>query len=228
MKIRKVIFLILVMMFLAACAPDPRKEANAQKTLIESNQAALDAEQARAIRQTQADAEKVKSDYWQAVWDSALGTAQEAANTTVRFVGWSLTIALCVVVLGAAWTVKETSIGLGRTFVRFAEVRAGLIHMDKSTRTFPGFVDVRQLHGTRFVAMLATGQVLKLDAAQSADRQLIAALAQVATTGAAMQEMRTANDARGMAMFQPDIVSAADGALPVGSEFIKCLEGSER
>lgn len=229
MKIYGRILILLLLFAATSCAPDPRKEAKAQETVMIAKQTAANMEQARQIERERADAEKLKADYQQAVWDSALGTTQTTANTLVRFVGWSLTIALSVVVLGAAWTVKETSIGIGRTFVQFAEVRAGLIHMDRGTRTFPAFVDVRQMHGTRFIAKLADGGVMRLDAAQLADRQLIAALAQVSALGVFGQEMREANDAAGMAMFQPDVIAAKDGPLVVGAEFVNMLrEGANR
>lgn len=220
---RKMI-LIVGMLLLAACGPDPRKEAKAQETILLAEQTAANMEQTRQIEREQANAAQLKSEYWQAVWTTNTATVQSG----MRLLSWVVFVALCVIVLGFAWTIKETAIGLGRTFVSFTEVRAGLIHMDKATRTFPGLVDVRQVHGTRVVGMLSTGGVIRLDVSKPADRQLIAALAQVSALGAAYQEMATSKDPGGMAIMQPDVIGASDGPLMVGAEFIKTLEGAQR
>jgi hypothetical protein len=212
----KGLLVAMVMILLAGCAPSPMDYADADAIRSESEQKALDAMQSRQQGKERHEVEMDQAQFWAEVRASTLYSTKAMANMLVKSVGCCLIAALCVAILGMGWTVKEMSIGLGTVAVQAAEVRAGLIHMDKSTRTFPAFMDVKQVHGSRYVAMLASGQVLKLDVARPADAMLVMALAQTSAVGAAMQEMRTANNAEGMAMFQPDLIDANVRGLEEG------------
>ena len=208
----------LLVLLLAGCGVDPRKDAIAEKTRIEANTAALDAEQARAIEKQEADQKAAQAAWWRAVWDSALETGKAVMKVAVRFIGYSFAMSVSVALMGFCFVMLRTSHGIGLAAVAKAETLAGLIHMDKNTRTYPAFRDVKQIHGTKFIAMLETGGVMRLDAAKDADRQMIAAWAQTAAIGAAFQEMKNAPDAAGMSVFQPDVITAKQDGLLVGAQ----------
>jgi len=202
----KIILAGSLVFWLASCAPDPRKEAIAQVTILQAEQDAADREQARGIKQDAAEVEKARSEWTAEVWDSTKETAKERANTLVYFVGWSLTISLTLAVLAFGWTLKETSIGVGRAFVKFTQLRAGLIHMDQATRTFPL---LQHIHGTRYLLTNPnTDGVLRLDIKNPSDRQMIATLGLTSAIGALAQEARQSQDPTGMAMINPPIVTA--------------------
>jgi hypothetical protein len=202
------VLLIFLVLFATSCAPDPRKEAKAQETILIAEQTAQNMRQARQIERERADAARAKAKYQQAVWNANMAEMIQSVKTGIRVIGWSLVVSLSVMVVGFGWTVKETSIGLGQAAVAKAFVSAGLIHMDENTRTFPGFFDVKQFGDTKFVTMLATGQTYKLDEKQLANAALIAALAQVSTAGvlANAAAMNKNVDAAGLAMINPTIV----------------------
>lgn len=205
---RKLLLFVLLVMFTASCVPDPRKDAQAEKIRMEAAQAAKDSEQLRSINARKEADEAARAAWWRKVWEASLDSAKAAAKVFVNFVSFALTVSLCVVLLGAGWTVKETTIGLGRAAVMRAELSAQLIHMDSKTRTYPALFTVSEVDGTRILTMLATGQKFLMDKnANPADPRLVAALAQVSTAGvlaAAASNPRT--DAAGIAMIQPKII----------------------
>lgn len=203
--------LICLMLLLTGCNDDPRKEAIAEKTRIEANQSALDAEQARAIKQQEADANQVRTEWWNAVWASGLENAKAGMRILVNVTSWMMTISICVVLVSFALTMKDTMRGIGQAAVVKAEVTANLIHLDKETGTYPM---LRQVHGTRWaLAVPNTGMVLMLDEKHEPDRQLVAAFAQACATGLiARQAGKGKADAAGMAMINPTVIDLVEGA----------------
>ena len=175
----KKIILCLVVLSIVGCGNKAAlDEANAYRITQETIQAGLDAEQIRLAKTEAAKQKAIDDAYWNAVWASSMVAIKRVAN----FVAYSVGIALCVIAIGGGLTVKETVSGLGKAHVARAELEACLIHMDENTRTFPAFA-LREVDGIRFVTMLASGQTLKLDEKTAANPLLIAALAQVSTTG---------------------------------------------
>jgi hypothetical protein len=86
-------------------------------------------------------------------------------------------------------------------------LEAQLIHMDEVTRAFPAF-NLTTVGGDHFITMLADGQVLRLDKETAANPLLIAALAQVSTTGVYVREAGKAAMLRGneVAPFNPTVI----------------------
>ncbi|MBI5933290.1 MAG: hypothetical protein HY867_06245 [Chloroflexi bacterium] len=199
---------MFVFMTLTSCAVDPRKEAQAEKTRLEAEQAALDAEQARAIREREEADAAMREQFNQAVMQSTLGAAKARANTVVNVLGLSLAVFVGVVVVGSSMAVKTTVDGLGQALVVKAQLQASLVQMDAKTHSFPARLSV--IGGQQFLTMLNTGQTFRLDVPMEANPQLVAALAQVATSGvladAASRDHRV--DAAGVAMIQPTIIDA--------------------
>lgn len=203
-----IVFAVVAILALTSCAPDPRKEAQAEKMRMEAEQAAQDAEQARKTRERIEANEAAKAEFNEAVMQSTKAIAQARAATVVNVLGFSLAVFVGVVVVGSSVSVKDTVIGIGRALVLRAELQASLVHMDKSTHTFPARFSL--VNGQQFITMLNTGQTFRLDTPLEANPQLIAALAQVATSGvladAASRDPKV--DAAGVAMIQPTIIDA--------------------
>jgi hypothetical protein len=196
--------LILATFLLVGCGNKAAKdEAIAYQTRVETDQAALNAEQVRLANEEAARQKAIDDAYWNNVFDSAMVAVKKVAN----FVVYSVGIALCVIALGGGWATKETVIGLGQARVARAQLEACLIHMDENTRTFPAFT-MKTVGGSQFLTMLATGETFKLDEAKLANPLLIAALAQVSTTGVYAREASKAAMFRGndVQTFNPTVI----------------------
>jgi len=204
----KILYLLIIMLtalLLVGCGNQKAiDEATAYKITVETNQSALDATQVRSAKEEVARQKAIDDTYKNEVWNSAMSTVKQVAN----FVVYSVGIALCVAILGGGWTVKETAIGLGKARVARAELESSLIHMDENTRTFPAFT-IKSIDGNHFLTMLATGQTFKLNEPISANPLLIAALAQVSTTGAYAREASKAAMIRGNEVqpFDPTVIT---------------------
>lgn len=206
--------LICLLMLATGCAPDPRKDAQAEQTRIEANQSALDAEQLRAVKEREEADAAARAAWWRAVWNEALSTAKFMGKIFVSAVSLSATASLCIVLVFGGWSVKNTVDGMGKAFVQRAELSASLIHMDAKTRTFPALFTVSEVAGRRILTVLATGQKLLMDESTNpADPRLIAALAQVSTAGVLADAARNGKaDAAGLAMIQPTVIDL-EGAV---------------
>lgn len=206
--------LMLIFALTACMPPDPRKDAQAEKIRQEAEQAALDAEQLRAVNEREEEDAAARSAWWRAVWDDALGAAKVMGKVFVSMVSLSATASLCIVLVFGGWSIKNTVDGVGKAMVIRAELSASLIHMDKETRTFPALFTVSEVDGRRILTVLATGQKLLMDASTNpADPRLIAALAQVTTAGVLADAARSGKaDAAGLAMIQPTVIDL-EGAV---------------
>ena len=204
-KIYQIIVIVFLSLFLFGCGNQAAKdEAIAYQTRVETDQAALNAQQVRLSNEETAKQKAIDNAYWNAVFDSAMVSVKKVAN----FVVYSIGIALCVIALGGGWTIKETAIGLGQARVAKAQLEACLIHMDENTRTFPAFT-VKVIGGSQFLTMLATGETFKLDEKTAANPLLIAALAQVSTTGVYAREASKTAILRGNEVqpFNPTVIT---------------------
>ncbi|PIZ17483.1 hypothetical protein COY52_04435, partial [Candidatus Desantisbacteria bacterium CG_4_10_14_0_8_um_filter_48_22] len=165
--------IIILSLFLYGCGNRAAvDEAKAYQIRQETDQAFLNAEQMRKANEEAARQKLINDTYWNGIFDSAMVSVKRVAN----FVVYSIGIALCIIALGGGWTIKETAIGLGQARVARAQLEACLIHMDENTRTFPAFA-IRNVNGSQFITMLATGQTFKLNKPIDANPLLVAALA---------------------------------------------------
>jgi outer membrane murein-binding lipoprotein Lpp len=204
--------LIVTMFLLMGCGNQAAiDEAKANQITVKIEQDALNQKQDRAEAVAAAEQKAIKDAYWNNVWNSVLVSVKKIAN----FVVYSVGIALCVIALGGGWTVKETVKGLGEARVDRARLEAQLIHMDENTRTFPAFT-MKTVGGGHFLTMLATGQTFKLDETIAANPLLIAALAQVSTTGVYAREASKAAILRGgeVETFNPTLISGITRDIP--------------
>lgn len=219
---KKTVVLLTLLLFLTACAPDPRKEAEAYRIRTEANSEADAA--AQALQQ--------QEDLHAAEMESQALEQQnrEAAQATWQMVNrWMIVVfgaAACVTIAYSGWTISNTVKGFGEAFVTYATVRAevaaNLIALDRGTRQYPL---LRQIHGSRFLLTNPNdNSVMVLDAAKEADRQKITAQAGVQMMGVQYMEAAKANSAQDMSMLTTPFVHVQDGNLNVGAVFAEARE----
>jgi len=203
-KMNRIIFVLAAILLFGCGNQAAIDEATAYRIRVETDQQVLTNEQTRVANEELAKQKAIDDAYWNAVFSSALYTVKQI---TV-FVVYSIGIALCVIIMGSGWTIKETAIGLGQARVARAQLEACLIHMDENTRTFPAFA-IRNVNGSQFITMLATGQTFKLNKPIDANPLLVAALAQVSTTGVYAREASKVAMVRGNEVqpFDPTVIT---------------------
>jgi len=182
-KMNRIIFVLAAILLFGCGNQAAIDEATAYRIRVETDQQVLTNEQTRVANEELAKQKAIDDAYWNAVFSSALYTVKQIAV----FVVYSIGIALCVIIMGSGWTIKETAIGLGQARVARAQLEACLIHMDRSTRTYPAFKS-NILNGSCFITMLETGQIFRLDKSQDANPLLVSMLAQTSAIGAFAQE----------------------------------------
>lgn len=213
---KKLLVLLLAIFMLSACAPDPRKEAQAFAIESEAQQKALDQEQARTqdeelhnivVQQEEVELQKERANA--AVW-------VRIADTFIT----SLIALLLVGLTAVVYEVSRTAKGIGNAMVIAAETRANLIPLNPTTRQYPLFI--KHVSGHRFaVHNPNTGSVILLDERNEADRQMIASVAQVQVSGVLASEARQSNDPAGMAMIRPPMIDVKADGMWIGDSFIK-------
>lgn len=209
---KKYLFVFLVFALLVGCAPDPRNEADAQRTRLLAAQAALDSAQART--QQQAQFELAQREREQISGQMVASTMQ-----FVRWVWWMATIAVCMGLAGAGFGGGFGLAGLGKAAAKKADLQARLISLDKTTRQYPVLVQPLG-HGKYTLTNPNTGQCLQLNIRKEADRQMIASSGAVQVVGMLGYEARMSKNAQGVALV---------GTTPVviGAEYAGLLKDTE-
>ena len=220
---KKVLPIILLLILVSACAPDPRKEAEAYATRIEADQNALNSEQNRQhaeqlhqfeLQRRAMDQENQKA--IQSQWQLALNRAIWGGSIT-------LIIVVCFSVVSVTRTINQTVEGVGAAFVRRADVGANLIPLDRVTRQFPLFI--QHVHGDKYALHNPNaGSVVMLDVSNPADRQMIATSGATQIAGVIAQEARQSTDPAGVSIIQPPIVNVKDELLTVGKDIWRSNE----
>lgn len=176
-----IIMLVLAASLLSGCAPDPRKEAAAQATLIQAQQNVADQAARRAAEEAKAKLEQQKQEQIAAAWVAAV-------NQFIQWAGYAGTLAACIVLIRFGQGVGVAVYGLGRAAENRAMVLSNLISMDPRTRTYP--LIQYQGHGLITVTNPMTGQTMLMNTANQADRQLIAAFGMQNLAGMVAYEAR--------------------------------------
>jgi len=211
---RKSIVLLSLLLFVTACGPDPRKEAQAYQIQSQADQDALTSAQARqhaedlhTIQVQQARLEEQHREATAQEWRAGL-------NKMIKFGFTSATVGLCVFLLALAYSFSYSSIGMAKAATRAADVRANLIMLDPGTRQFPLFV--QHIHGNRFALHNPNvGSVIMLDMSNPADRQLIATAGATQLAGVIAQEASHSTDPAGVSIIQPTIVNVRDELITI-------------
>jgi len=221
MKRYKVFFIgLLAWVLITACAPDPRKEAEAFSIREQADQDALNQEQNRAQAQ---ELHKLQMQDLQVQQGHKEATAREwrtALNNAIHIGSWFAIAALCYAFFMTARAYSLSVTGLAEAIVQAAELKANLISLDPTTRQFP--LVIRQLGDHIFVAFNPnTDSVRLLDANHSPDRQMISAMGVTQYVGALAREARQASDPTGVAIINPPVIDAVSEDLTVGKNVIQ-------
>lgn len=180
---KHVILLALVAFFLVSCAPDPRREAEAEATRLEAESKAASEEQSRAQAEEIHDLEmqdrRARQEEAQRAWQNIIHVAGIFAQVSVALMVLSVGVS-CV------WMTLASS----HAYSIYVHQRARLIPLDKSTRTFPLLT-----YSGKGIYMLTNpndGSVTPLDTRNPADLEKVKAFANVTFAGALAQEARLA------------------------------------
>ena len=197
---KKLMALILLLVIgLAACAPDPRNQADANRTEALTAQDVADRTQARAVAESQATL-----DLAQAQATSQART--QALTTLIYWAGIIGTIAACASLLAAGAGISWAAVGTGRSVARLAEIRANLISLSAETRQYP--LIMQYLGKGRYtLANPNTGSVAELDTRRAEDRQLISVSGAVQLAGVIAHEARRSADPAGVAIIRPVVIT---------------------
>lgn len=212
---KQLLVLLLAILSISACAPDPRKEAQAYAIKSEAEQQALSQEQARQqseelhnleVQREQIDIQNERAN--SAVWVSI-------ADTFLT----SLAAIFLVTLTALAYQITRASRGISDAVSVAAMNRANLIPLNPITRQFPL---IKQVSEHRFaIHNPNTGSVKLLDERNPEDRQMIAAAAQVQVSGVLASEARQSNDPAGMAMIRPPVLDVKAEGMWIGDSFLK-------
>lgn len=218
---RLLIFLAMAGLLLSACAPDPRKEAQAFEIRTQAEQDALNAAQTRRqdaeIHAIAVEEAKIEAGHKAA-------TAAEWRNGVNRFIRvtfFFVIVELCVFLFYGTRTMIVSfdiaSKGLAKAAARKALVSANLIYLDPKTRQFPMLL---QYIGKGKYSLVNgnADDVMMLDTRNAPDRQMIATSGLTQLAGAIAQEARQSSDPAGISVMQPVIVSAKDELITIGGE----------
>lgn len=213
------LILLVLTVLLAACQPDPRREAEAYATRSQADLEAANAEQARQqseeLHQVEMQKAQIDLETKQATADSW----RHGVNLFFRVVFWFAIAAVCYTLfVGAQKTVDaygKVTAGVGDAIVRAATVRANLIQLDVKTRQYPVFLNYIE-KGKYALVNPNTNSTILLDTRNEPDRQMIASVSGVQIAGMIGYEARKSNDAASIALISPPIVEAQEGELLTG------------
>jgi hypothetical protein len=201
--------ILLFLLFVTACAPDPRKEAESYRIKSEADQNAITQEQNRRhaeelhnLQMQQLSMDQENREAWQGQW-------QIAGSRAIWLGSLTIILAICFSIIVITRVTTKTIQGVGAALVRRADVSANLIKLDRVTRQFP--LLVQHVHGSKFAIHNAnTGSVTMLDTANAADRQLITTAGLTQLAGVIAQEAAKSQDPAGVSVIRPPVVNWRD------------------
>ena len=218
---KRFLIILLLLMFITACSPDPRKEAEAYATRIQADQDALNQQQTREHTEEVYDLQMQQAQLEQGHRAAIAQEWRNGLNTMLHIGFWFATAALCFTIFMTARSVNTAvsiaSEGLATAMVRRAEVRANLIPLNPKTRLFDGYL--QYLGQGRYAALnLNTNSVLLLDTRSEPDRQMIQTMGAVQYAGALAQEARQSTDPASVSIIQPPIVDVKSELITLGKD----------
>lgn len=221
---KRILLIMALVWLVSGCAPDPRKQAEADKIRMEAEQNALNAKQMREQRRA-LDAVQLQNAQLEASQKEATAKAwRDGWNMTLRFAFYVFTAGVCYVLFMAsrsiATSVATTTEGLSAAIVRAAEVKANLIYLDEKTRQYPVFL--QHLGKGRFSLVNPNANaVLLLDTRNEPDRQMIAAMGATQYAGALAREARQSEDPTGVSMINAPVIDAKSELLSIGRDLVR-------
>jgi|CXWL01.1.fsa_nt_gi hypothetical protein len=206
---KKVLFVLLVSLALAGCAPNPKDVAKADVMHIEAEQQAMDATRTRE-QQIKLDEIAIQNaEREQEVKDAALENKKHAMEMVTYWSGIAITISLVIVILSVGASGSIAIYGSGKAVARAAMVKAQLIYLDKSTGQYPL---VLEYAGKGIVSLTDpnTNTTLLLNTRNEPDRLMIQTAGAIRHVGVLASAASKSNDPTGVAMVQPLIIDAEE------------------
>lgn len=198
-------FLLLALglvLILSACGQNPIEEAQAR---------AIDAETAATRTATGLDQRERAIDMDDGA--AVLAATQDDRIAQQENLIWWSTVAGVVVILSLAASVAVVSIGGSRALAARAMLRANLVWLDKTTRTWPVMLDTK----TGILVDLETGERARLGDVSAIDHRRLIISGQVRTTGLLAQTAqdiaKSAKDAK-----PGDMLAAIGQSVPLLKE----------
>lgn len=190
---------IFIITLLSSCAPDPRREADAYATRTEAEQRAADETQARQNK------EQVHT-YWMDNFIAWQANIQNAVQRFVNTVAWVAPFTAFVWMIGLGVAGVHVMLATSKAYSVWANNKANLISLDKSTRQYPLFI-TRTGKNVIAITNPNDNSVMLLDENKPADRQKILAMANVQYAGALAQEaVKSENPGEVTQIYPPRIV----------------------
>lgn len=219
---RLVVFLVVLGMGLlvGSCGPDPRDEADAQRTLAITAQDVADREQAREIQlaQEQAAAER-------------RNRIADALTAGLVF-GGGFAAAIWIISAGIGGGIAL--VGVGQAVRQAVIFRAGWVPLDKTTRQYPLLKQwvtedgKKLLNWGKGVWMLSNpndGSVIGFDERREGDKQKIAGMIAAQTVGIVATASQKASDSssEGVSVVAP----AAAQIITANSKYLEVGDGTK-
>ena len=221
---KRILLIMVLLMLVSGCAPDPRKEAEAERIRMEAKQNALNQAQARAAKEA-LDAVQLQNAQLEASQKQATAQAwRDGWNMTLKYAFYVFAAGVCYVLFMAsrsiATSVATATEGISTAIVRAAEVKANLIYLDEKTRQYPVFL---QYLGQGKFSMVNpnANAVLMLDTRSEPDRQMIAAMGATQYAGALAREARQSDDPTGVSMINAPVIDAKSELLSIGRDLVR-------
>jgi len=162
----KGLLIAMILLWLTACAPDPRRDASAYATRTQADQNAADQTQAR---EQAAELHALNIQHQEAIaanWEAGL-------NKVITTATFFAQISFSLSILGLGIGLTFASVGTGVAWSDFVQTRAKvqglLIHMDYKTRQYP-LLPVMTGRNVAAFSDPNTGQVRLLDVNTEGDK----------------------------------------------------------
>lgn len=208
---RFLIFTIFIV-FLAGCAPDPRRAAEADKIYAEADairvqteRSAISAAEGQRLQAELNNIQLADEKRKQQVKDAALANMKLWSGRIAWVSGIALSLAVVLVICSVAQAARITITGLGEATARAAMVKANLVYLDQKTGQYPVLLEYVS-KGVYSMTDINTGITLMLDTRNEPDRLMIQTAGAVRHVGVLASHAERSNDPTGVAMIQPLII----------------------
>ena len=165
----KFIPLILAVIILTACAPDPRSYAEAEAIRTR----AVDASRAENIQIAQ-------TERMNGIAYNERASVSSNVSAAMTVIVWVLCLGAAAIILSGSAGVSIAAVQIGRATGQAAFIAARQVRLDRVTRQYPAIVS----QDGNYVTDLNAGQVIQLDAPRMADEKLLPGVSHVRTIGA--------------------------------------------
>lgn len=195
----RALFVLMLALVLVSCAPDPRKQAEANAINTDANERAANGELERAQAAEEHEIKMQNQRAAQVAWQNFTHDVITFGSYFVRF-----TMMMWFLSIGAAGPfLVKASVQAWSTYAnRRAEVMAEIIKMDPTTHTYPVFlVDT----GKNVKALMNPNDnsVTLFDVTNPADRAKVIAMANVLHTGTLAHHARLSHKPGEVASIEP-------------------------